>query len=418
MDESLIRPQVIMQEKLRLYGSVVIKPSPNYIFFVAIILFVFVLGLYFLATVQYTRTESVLGYLIPEKGISHRYPDRLAIIKDVNVEVGQHVKKGDVLMTLSYDTMLPDAVSSSNAMRQNLQKRLQELQVQAYQAEQKYQIEVADLDNKSHSLQIVAETIDGQILLQQQWLDNAQGRMDLMQIAYQKGGLAKVELDLLNGEILSAKINLQSLRKELLTWQREISANKFLQKRYISEHVTSTSQHAEQRLQLEALSLEREVRSGQSIVAFADDVVISLSVKAGEQVSPNRELIVLAPQQTPLYVDLYIPVESVAFVKPGQQVLIRYDSFPFEKYGVHTAKLEKISSFISQPGSQEVQLNLNRPSFLARARLLTQTVQVQGRDVDLLPGMTLKADIRTQTRSLLEWIFEPLFAVRERKTFF
>jgi membrane fusion protein len=46
--------------------------------------------------------------------------------------------------------------------------------------------------------------------------------------------------------------------------------------------------------------------------------------------------------------------------------------------------------------------------------LARQSIDAFGREVALQPDMTLSADVILEKRSLLEWLFEPLFGVRGR----
>jgi len=54
------------------------------------------------------------------------------------------------------------------------------------------------------------------------------------------------------------------------------------------------------------------------------------------------------------------------------------------------------------------------PVYIVRAKLDRNSVNAFGRDRALLPGMTLSARITTEHRTLLEWLFEPLYAVGRR----
>jgi len=406
MSESLIRPQVMLAESLRAYGSVVIKPPRGYLLLACLLLSFMGAGVYLLITAQYTRTESVPGYLLPEGGLSRRYPERRALVDSVRVTAGQRVQKGEVLLTLSYDALLPER-------RGNLRERLAQLQERTLQAEQRRRAELTELHDRSLALEKQVTAIEGQMALQQAWLQQVRTRLEGMQDAHARGLVVRAEVERLRAEILAGELNLQAGHRELLAQHSERTVQAALRDRMAADHAMRMATYAQQRLEIEALMLENDARSTHRVTAQKDSVVVSIGVKPGEQIGPEREMVVLAAQESKLYAQLYVPVQSVGFIAPGQQVRIRYDSFPAAKYGSFLGMLEAVSAFVTDVRTPVVPLPLSGPTFQARAQVREQQVFVRGRQVPLLAGMTLRADIRTQTRSLVEWVFEPLFAAGE-----
>jgi membrane fusion protein len=89
-------------------------------------------------------------------------------------------------------------------------------------------------------------------------------------------------------------------------------------------------------------------------------------------------------------------------------VNLRYDAFPYQKFGAQRARLVEIaeSAVPVQAGAP--------PLFRALAALERQDVLAFGTPQTLRPGMALSADIVVDERSLLEWLLEPLFSIRGR----
>jgi membrane fusion protein len=61
-----------------------------------------------------------------------------------------------------------------------------------------------------------------------------------------------------------------------------------------------------------------------------------------------------------------------------------------------------------------VAINAQEPMYRVTARLEQQTVDAYGKTFPLKEGISLEADIKVAERSLLEWVFEPLFSLRGR----
>jgi membrane fusion protein len=106
-----------------------------------------------------------------------------------------------------------------------------------------------------------------------------------------------------------------------------------------------------------------------------------------------------------LQVELQVPQRGLAVVAPGQAVRLRYDAFPYERYGVRSARLRWMSP-AAAPGSAD-------GAFRALADLDEASVQAGGRDRPVLPGMRGDASIVVGRRSLASYVFAPLRRLRE-----
>ncbi len=123
---------------------------------------------------------------------------------------------------------------------------------------------------------------------------------------------------------------------------------------------------------------------------------------------------------------LYAPSRSAGFVAIGQQVLIRYQAYPYQKFGLHLGTVIDISktpfapselpaslaSTILSNAQQNIQgFNSNEALYRIKVRLDTQTIAAYGQLQNLKPGMTLEADVLQDKRRIWEWIAEPVLAV-------
>ena len=119
----------------------------------------------------------------------------------------------------------------------------------------------------------------------------------------------------------------------------------------------------------------------------------------------------IVPAGAKLRAELAVPSAAIGFVKQGQQVRLAIDAFPYQRFGTVTGKVQTVSaSAVNAQGPNgtmiavyPVTVVIDRPSIAA-----------YGRTEPLVSGMTLTARIVTEKQSLLEWLFEPLFAVQRR----
>ncbi len=65
--------------------------------------------------------------------------------------------------------------------------------------------------------------------------------------------------------------------------------------------------------------------------------------------------------------------------------------------------------FASETASK---LSFNEPVYKVKIGLKKQYVTAYGNEISLIPGMLLQADINTGSRTLIEWLLEPLFIIK------
>lgn len=124
-----------------------------------------------------------------------------------------------------------------------------------------------------------------------------------------------------------------------------------------------------------------------------------------------------APEQggegarTPLEARLYGLAEAVGDIRPGQQVHLRYDAFPHQRYGQHEGTVRRVVPAELTPDEVMViigdpALAQARPLFRVDVELMGETPGGQERGVRLLPTMTLEADILIERRRIWEWVLD------------
>ncbi|WP_222937552.1 HlyD family type I secretion periplasmic adaptor subunit [Spartinivicinus ruber] len=140
----------------------------------------------------------------------------------------------------------------------------------------------------------------------------------------------------------------------------------------------------------------------QTLVAPVTGVVQELAVHTiGGVVSPAQTLMVVVPEDALLEAEALVLNKDVGFVIPGQEVEIKIDSFPYTKYGT----IRGVISNVSRDAVENEQLGLVFP---ARVEMETDQIMVDGHAINLAPGMTITAEIKTGERRVIEYLLSPL----------
>lgn len=149
------------------------------------------------------------------------------------------------------------------------------------------------------------------------------------------------------------------------------------------------------------------------LVSPIDGVVQQLAVHTlGGVVTPAQPLMVIVPLDQPVEVEAQVANKDVGFVKEGQPVEIKVETFPFTLYGTIPGTVLSVSD----DAASVENVGLVYPT---RVRLDRSTIQVDGRQVNLSPGMAVTVEIKTGQRRVIEYLLSPLLkagreSLRER----
>ncbi len=121
----------------------------------------------------------------------------------------------------------------------------------------------------------------------------------------------------------------------------------------------------------------------------------------GGVVTPAQPLLVVVPSEEALEIEATVLNKDIGFVRPGQPVTVKVDSFPYTRYGYLTGKVVSVS----HDAAQDEKLGLVFP---ARVKLERATLHIDGVQVRLSAGMSLSAEIKTGKRRVIDYLLSPL----------
>ncbi|MCU7850419.1 MAG: HlyD family type I secretion periplasmic adaptor subunit [Candidatus Thiodiazotropha sp. (ex Lucinoma kastoroae)] len=132
----------------------------------------------------------------------------------------------------------------------------------------------------------------------------------------------------------------------------------------------------------------------------------------GGVVTEAQPLMKIVPDEESLVVEVFLENKDIGFVEKEMLAEVKIHTFPFTKYGIVEAVIENISDdaiFDEKRGfTYSMLLAMNK-----------KTIEVEGREVRLMPGMEVTAEIKTGKRRLMEYFLAPLLrhkqeSLRER----
>jgi membrane fusion protein len=215
----------------------------------------------------------------------------------------------------------------------------------------------------------------------------------------------------------------ETLRVQLISAERqkaELATTAASIQSELNQSSTRTeTQIAELERDLAALgqeAAEAQASDRLAVIAPVNGVITAITAQVG-QPSGAQALATLLPEGSELTAHLFAPSRAIGFVEPHQIARIRYQAYPYQKFGQHRGVVTEVSRSPLQPGELSTTLPLAFASqegvYRVTVKLDSQSVVVYGKSLPLMPGMALEADIAQERRRLIEWVLEPLIGLRK-----
>jgi len=215
-------------------------------------------------------------------------------------------------------------------------------------------------------------------------------------------------------ELLEQQARLQNLERTRLGLERDVGQ--------LRQHLAAMSLEAENgrsALGREITTLDQELterRSRRTIVITAptEGTVSAVLADRGQIATPQMPLLTLLPAGAVLQALLLVPSRSIGFVAPDQRVALRYQAFPYQRFGHQGGRIVEVSKTLISPGETALPVALQESVYRVTVALDIQVVRTYGRDTALQPGMLLEAEVMLDRRRIVEWLLDPLLSVARR----
>ncbi len=140
----------------------------------------------------------------------------------------------------------------------------------------------------------------------------------------------------------------------------------------------------------------------QHLSAPIDGTVQQLAVHTiGGVVETGKAVMVIVPDQPDVEVEAKVRNRDAGFIKVGDEVAVKLDAFPFNRYGTVSGRVIAMS----RDAVPDQKLG---PVFVTRIRLERASIAIDGRQVPLGAGLGVTADIRTGSRTIMSWLLSPI----------
>jgi len=229
-----------------------------------------------------------------------------------------------------------------------------------------------------------------------------------------QGFFSEAQLVQQREQVLEQQARLQALERSRTALQRDRGSIAAAQAAQRPKNARERAAIEREISALDQQITEYESRRTLVITAPADGVVTAILAGRGQSVAAGAPLLSILPEGAVLQAQLLVPGRAAGFLAAGQPVALRYQAFPFQRFGSSHGVVKEIARSLIAPGDAQLPVALNEPAYRITVALERQTVRAYGKDFPLQDGMLLEADVALDRRRLLEWLFEPLLALAGR----
>ncbi|WED22394.1 HlyD family efflux transporter periplasmic adaptor subunit [Vibrio sp. JC009] len=413
---NLYRPEYFDARKTSNEGSILLNTSFNQHVYLCLSVLVFIAVVIFIRFAEYTRRETLVGIVSPLGGMVKVQANDSGYVEKLFVKEGDKVERLSPLYEIKTERFDESGVgvkkrilaSIENQYQLLLERRQQELEKTQFERQSLIE-DINRLDAEISILKNVLKLSNYELALTQKLINKQEALLRnnfLSEIDYQK---QQLELISKESQTQTHNLNLQRLLREK---QKLITSRKNLG---ISLNITLK----ELDRQLETITqskVEFLYQSDSQVISPIKGIVALILAEEGHSVMNGQPLLVIVPESEEAFVELFAPSRSIGFMKEGQKVRLRFDAFPYEKFGVQTGVITSVSQSAVAPEMIANRSLINRAEaeglYQVRVELSKPTITVYGREERFVSGMTVVADVELDTRKIYEWMLEPLYTIK------
>ena len=416
-NKNTFREEILEAKSQKWAGNVVLTRPLSFTFLTACSMAIGLVIIVFIFFGGYTKRNTVQGQLVPKDGLIQVYSNSQGFISKQLVTEGQVIEKDDALYSIStarYD----NEGSASDAIDKELENKAIALNVEKYQVNKAHELQVQIYLMQKSRLESELNQIVASIKLQEEEIETKRRLYDSYSSIVEIGAVSKEDFDSKKMEYLLAIERKDSLESNKFSLEKQISEQSYAVEQLKHEHKNQLSQL--DRLSYDNKQQSVEVKASESLVIRASQpgVVSSIYVQTGQYIDTSKPLMTILPQNNVLIAQLYVPDRAIGFMDVGDIVLLRYQAYPYQKFGHAEAKISSIAKTaiaaqnIPSIGTVSLQEQINNePMYLVQATLNRQEIKAYGKNSPLQVGMTLEADVLQERRKLYEWVLEPIYSI-------
>ncbi|KQT59920.1 hypothetical protein ASG52_19505 [Methylobacterium sp. Leaf456] len=373
---------------------------------------------------RFARTESVRGYVSASSGLTRLDAQAPGIVQTIDVRQGDRVRQGQRIMQIQLREQTTGGVSTVSANQRSLRERQANLKRE--QARLSAYLDSTRDDERDTEANVagVVRSFDEQEKVLREGLRQQEDMVRRIQKYLDQGYATRESLNSQQRIALDYARQLSELRARRAELKQETAERLRAQRTNVTEKAAQLASAENDLSAVEAQLTGVNAQSRLDIVAPADGQIAGLFVEPGASVSGDQVVAIVGEAGAEPLIVLEVPARAIGLAKVGQDVVLKYDAFPFKTFGIAHGTITVISDTplrsptVAVAAAGDVSISpesLSRQSsYRVEVRPNARTVRAYGVDEPIRVGSTLSADIVVEKRRLIDWMLDPIQAMRGR----
>ncbi|HSH88184.1 MAG TPA: HlyD family efflux transporter periplasmic adaptor subunit [Methylophilus sp.] len=413
----LYRHAALNAQKTHWLGTILLIRPLSYSVLTLIAVLFATMVVVFMTWGTYTKRSAVVGQLVPETGLVKVYSPQFGIVVDKRVREGQAVKRDEVLFVLSSErysdeqNSIQASISTQHKQqRQSLQDEIGKTRLQQRDEQQALQSRLDGIKDELERLDVQYQAQQTRVQLSDEALKRYQGLLE-------KNYISREQTQQKQEDWIEQSTRLESMTREQVRMRRELAARQDELSSLRAKHQNQIAQLERSVSSVSQQLTESEAKRRLVIRAPESGTATAVVANLGTAVEGSRPLVSIVPAGAMLQAYLFAPSRAVGFVREGVPVRLRYQAYPYQKFGQASGRVESVSRTalpageIFTMGNPSANSQNNEPYYRITVVLERQSITAYGKQQPLQAGMLLDADIMLERRRLYEWVLEPLFSL-------
>jgi membrane fusion protein len=417
MTQPLFRPEVLEAKRGSWLGGISLaQPVRLWVMTLAAVAVATTLAL-FVSLGTYTRRTTVTGQLVPTQGLATVLAPATGVVTRLGVVEGDSVDAGGVLAVVS----VPRATEAAGDTQVALERRLRERQDGLLSTQQAQRAQRQAQAHGASEQLVVAQRelaqIESEVATRQQQIRIADETLARLRRLEGAKYVSALQITQQEATVLEYTGQRQALQRQAIGTRRLITQLQQAMRELPAQGVASEAGLRRELAQLEQERVQTQAAGALVVNAPVAGVVATQVIKPGQAVQAGQALMTLLPGDGHLEAELLVPSRAIGFIEPGDRVLLRYQAFPYQKFGHQEGRVAAISRSALNSGELGALIGnaqQGEPFYRVTVSLARQAITAYGKPEVLKPGMLVDADVLGERRTLVEWIFEPLYSLGGR----
>jgi membrane fusion protein len=407
----LFRDRAVAYKADRLLGDVNLATPIGWQLIGYLMLVALIAAGMFFSLGSYSRVETVPGIVVPDKGVVSVTAARTGVLTDIFVKDGQWVERGEPIARIRSDEFIGGGERAADAVARGLGEQSAQILAQSESLGRAGDAERKRLLAEDEGARSEIAMLEPQIAIQQKMVRTAQEELEAATPYVKRGFVSRHDVLERTDALLTRQQALKQLQQSLAAKRAALAQISQSIDQNAARSASEIANLRAARSEVDQRRVGNEASSGYVLAASVSGMVTAVTGRVGQPLAADTSIASLIPQGSILRAEVYVAPNAIGFLTPGQDVRLSADAYPFQQFGTIKGHVVRAAAAPVLRQNEEAK---QAPVYLVSVALDQPWVLAYGKRQPLIPGMSLSARIVTRKQSLIEWLFEPLFAVSKR----